>query len=539
MTTHTGYASLRSSGPLPETVNPNGMEVSFSQRTGPSEPGIITMPDGSGERRVTLQIKVDGVWKKVDTSKFRDEKTTLEAIAKKCDEIYKTTTQETDQPDTLTVYFEQKDLPESWTSATLGRIAPSYKDEVVDLTFNKLEYKTADSDQLHVIEEKTHDFDTATVGQLASSMRYLSKTIFGNQEHFLEKPKKIKSKSVANRNSEQLSNVKRTLNVQEAGSQENRCATLSIAAILLKRSNGDLQRAAARFEIPIAPIDGQDPKITLSNGLIELAARTIECSRYFQTDDELFSSVIAALNDARQPIPDRTNRQAVVQQYAAHIRQPGQMLDVPVFDALEINGIPFITLVPSQGDLILGSVSSMITFNEGLDAYDLTTVCFVVRDGLHYQPVIMDDTPNVAQQEKLRSILKTYMEKTLGQIQNLISDTQRTPDQKSVEFNNLVTSVVCQYPFDAKSRIAQMLRGAGKDFPEVPMDNDTFIYLANFAFKPVICNLDIENDDLNIENNDLDSKYSNLDFRYFDSDVEDDDSDVEVLVNNDSVIENT
>jgi hypothetical protein len=486
-------------------------QLQFKQRAVPNppvnptqsaEPGVVTMPDGS-QRRVTLEIQVNGVWKKIDPNQMNNG--CFLEIAKRCQEIYQTTTQETGQPETLTVYFEQKNLPESWTSASLGRFLPFLKDEVVDLTFQKVEYKTADSDELHVVEEKTHAFDTVKVNQLASSMTWVSKGIFGNREHFLEKSKKIDNRTKRNKatldetNSEKLSNVKQVLNVQEAGSQGNRCATLSIAAILLKRHNGDLQRAAARFEIPIAPIDGQDPKITLSNGLIELAAATIEISRYFQTDDELFSSVVAALDDAKQPIPDRTNRQAVVQQYAAHIRQAGQMLDVPVFQALEMHGIPFITLVPSQDDLVLGNVSPTIIFDaaeHSLDTYDLTTICFVVRDGLHYQPVIMNDMPNVAQQEKLRSILKNDMEKTLGQIQNLISDTQRTPDEKSVEFNNLVASVVRQYPFDAKPRIVDMLRNGLRAIDDalISTPNDIFIEGASLAFlsRPVPIIEDLE-----------------------------------------------
>ena len=119
------------------------------------------------------------------------------------------------------------------------------------------------------------------------------------------------------------------------------------------------------------------------------------------------------------------------------------MLDVQSKSSRK-EGLPIITLVPSQGDFRLGSVSHAITFDEGQEAYDLTNTLFLVRDGLHYQPVI-NDASNAAQQEKLRSILKNDMEKTLGQIQNLIADTQRTLADKSDEFNNLVTSVVCGY----------------------------------------------------------------------------------------------
>ena len=188
-----------------------GAELRFRQTTGsnppvnPAEPGIITMPDGS-ERRITLEIKVNGAWKKVDPKNIPYH---LE-IAKRCHQIYQTATQATDLPETLTVYFEHN-LSESGTF---------FKEEVIDLTFNKMEYKTADSDKLQIFDVKTHQFaaeaDAIKVNQLASSMAQVSKAIFSAPEKFLEQPTKIKTKSAAQQNSEKLAAVKRTLNVQEA-----------------------------------------------------------------------------------------------------------------------------------------------------------------------------------------------------------------------------------------------------------------------------------------------------------------------------------
>jgi hypothetical protein len=446
-----------------------GVELRFRQTTGSNpaqslEPGIVKMPDGS-ERRVTLEIQVNGVWKTVDPKK----NIPYQAIAKQCHQIYQTATQATDLPETLTVYFEQSVL-ESGTF---------FKQEVVDLTFKKIEYKTADSDKLHKIDAETHEFDVPKVNQLASEMKHVSKAIFGNREYFLEKPTKIKTKSAAEKDSEKLAAIKRTLNVQEAGSLDNRCLTLSIAAILLKKDNNFATLLENQFRIPLQ--EGDTPQITLSNMLIELAAHII-IKEEFTNSDACFDTVVAALKSAGQLITDESDRPAVAKQYADLIRLPGQMLDVPVLKALEMSGLPIIALVPSQGDLVLGSVSPTITFNEGLDAYDLTAICFVVhdRDGLHYQPVMMNET--AAQQEKLRSILKNDMEKTLGQIQNLISDTQRELADKFVEFNNLVASVVNKYPFDAKPRIVQMLRSALRIIEEDAVPNDIFIGRAADAF---------------------------------------------------------
>ena len=56
---------------------------------------------------------------------------------------------------------------------------------------------------------------------------------------------------------------------------------------------------------------------------------------------------------------------------------------MPLFNALELHGINIVTLVPDKGDLVLGSISELITFDEAIDKTDLTSFCFIVRDGLH------------------------------------------------------------------------------------------------------------------------------------------------------------
>src|SRR5579863_2648477 len=323
------------------TMTIYGGQLRFKQSAGSNlstdEPGVITMLDG--KRKITLEIKVDGAWKKVDPKYIR-----ISDIAAQCHQIYKTTTQNNDLPETLTVYFEQH-LSKSGIFF--------FKKEVVDLTFKKIEYKTADSDKLQVFDVTTHEFatqaDAAKVNELASQMKQVSKEIFSNSKAFLEQPTKIKNKSTTEKDSEKLAAVKKTLNVQEAGSRDNRCLTLSIAAILLKKCDGNLQTAAKEFDVTFE--EGEEPLITLSNKLIEIAAQTIENPKFYNQDD-CFDSVVAALKSAKQPITDEKDKQAVAQQYATLIRLPSQMLDVPVLKALEKQGLPIITLVPSQGDLV-------------------------------------------------------------------------------------------------------------------------------------------------------------------------------------------
>jgi hypothetical protein len=463
----------------------DGARLAFSK----NESGIITMPDGT-KARVTVEIKVNGVWKAVEPSKIPDGD--LENLAKRCQNIYNKLST-AGQTKSLTVYFQQTPASESFTGTILGKFFDSYKNIPAGLEVTKIEYQTNDSDTPQVMELKDYKLGPLEQALQAEAMEIADFTniVFANREALTTPALKplpgVDQKLL--KNGKNLEAIKQVLNVQEAGSQENRCATLSVASILLKRKGGNLKAAANEFDIPLNK-PGTTDQITLSNGLIELATQRIESDPQFTQPEsnQLFSNIIASLNDARQNIPDSDNRKAVVEQYANLIRQPGQMLDVPIFDALQMQGIPFITLVPNQtrDDFILGSVSGLISFDadHSIDTYDLTNICFVVREGLHYRAIIMNENPNLAQGEKLRSILRNDMNKTLGQIATLAADSRPAKD-KWAEMKNLITSVVTQYPADAKPIIIQKLP-TGKKFNDADIseeaDQDAFILATAHAF---------------------------------------------------------
>ncbi len=486
-----------------------GAQLKFTQKAGPlattpaqtDEPGVITLPDGR-KFKVKIQLKLggpEGAKHDVDVSKFGDEY--LLDLALKCVGLYDAATHKAGNPKSFTVHFQQHIPNESLQSSTIGKIFNRFKDHPATLTelkFKKLEYQTA-SNTKEVFDLEKDQFvdenDAQIVNRMLDGITPYSKGIFANLDHFISKPKKTQPKNEAELNSEKLAAVERVLNITDNNGAGNRCLTLSAATILLKKHGGDLQAAAAEYKIPIDPKVGETSQTTLSNGLIELAARTIESDDRFITPDtkdnenQLFSNIVACLTAAKQNIADPNNRVAVAKQYADLIRHSGEMLDASIFDALSIRGIPFITLVPTpaQDDLILGSVSGTISFDSeerSVEKYDLTTICFVVRNGLHYKAVVMSDTPNAAQMEKLRLIIKNDMNKTLGQIQNLITDQTRTSAQKSVEFNNLATYVVTKYPFDTKPRIIQMLRDARRTIDDdlISAENNIFIEGASLAF---------------------------------------------------------
>lgn len=464
----------------PTTID--AAQLRFTQRAGPANPAapgaaqaqadssVVTL--NGKQYKITVEILVNGEWKKVDTSKFGTQASS--ALAQKCQQIYQQITHDSTSAGTISVYFKTKDAAK-------------------DLTFQKLEYKTAGSPQLKTFDIEKDEFEAETDAQrvdtIARLLLPLSSRLFSNPEHYIAAPARVRraQQTAQQPVTQTLSSVKQLLNVQEAGSQENRCATLSIATILLQRHNGNLNAAAQAYNIPLTNVGATD-QITLSNGLIELAARTLETQTHMFVGNQTYSNIVAALKDAGQSIANESNRKAVVAQYANLIRKSGQMSDVPVFDALALSGIPFITLVPNQAqnDLVLGSVSGLISFDtaeHSLDNYDLTTICFVVRDGLHYQAVQMNGS--LAQVTKLRSILRNDMEKTLGQIQDLLNDSSPISNNKAIEFELLIEYVVNQYSFDSKPRIVQMLANANKAMgnDSASKSNNDFIADAMAAFR--------------------------------------------------------
>jgi hypothetical protein len=480
----------------------NGADLKFTQKAGAivtgalaqaDEPGIITLPDGR-KLKVTIELQAHGVWKKVETSKLPNAY--LTELVEKCQQIYTTTTHATGQPKSLTVVFKNNNASESLKSSILGKFSNRFKEHVVQLDLKKIEYKIPGSDQMQVFDLETNELEAADaikVNTLLNQIAPFAKRLLANAETLTSLKKRKRSADAepqSRRNEQQLNSVKRVLNVQDAGAAENRCASLSIASILLHKHSENLQNVAAKYKIPLKPQPGEPPLVTLSNGLIALAADIIETNPIFSDQDPRnvhFDNIVAALADAGQTISDPA-RPAVVKQYADLIRRPWQMLDIPVFDALQMHGIPFITLVPSpsQDDLILGAVSHTISFDSSsIDTYDLTTICFVVREGLHYQPVIMDAIPpNPAQVAKLRSILKNDMTNTLRQIAALVAKPG-APDTKFNELTNLMNSVVNRYPVDAKPIIIQMLTDERRLFDKETLrnaNNNGFIQEAVLAF---------------------------------------------------------
>jgi hypothetical protein len=326
-----------------------------------------------------------------------------------------------------------------------------------------------------------------------------------NNPRFITNSKKIK-RNPDPKKSEKLKAVEDTLNVKDAGADENRCAALSVARILLHRNGDNIEQAAnAFFQIPIVPRDGEDNRITLAKGLIELAAQRIETDPEFVTNESYYASICAALIAASRnpsiiadesklkPIQaalaiagDLNNRQTVVQLYANLIRQPWQMLDVPFFDALKQLGLPVITLKRSRDDYIFGNISNM-RFNQSIEEFDLNAVCFVVHAGLHYQPIIMDENPNPAQATKLLSILTNDLNTRLRQLERDVkaqSKSKLPNDQKQNFIAPKIRDLLNIYPYYAKRCIFDLLRG-NRNFDEVRLNaasNADFVAEATRAF---------------------------------------------------------
>ncbi len=435
----------------------SGAGLRFAQRAGPnapvnpaqaSEPGIVTM--NGKDYRITLEIQVNGVWKKVDPKTISNSDHL--DIAEQCHKIYQKTTQKTDQPNSITVYFEQKNLQESWTSWALGTFDSSYKDEVVDLTFNKIEYKTANSDELHVWDIKTHDFTTKTdaikVNELARSMTKVSKAIFGNPEQFLERTTKIKNQPVDPvtksqpvdpvtksqpvdpvTKSQPVDSVTKSMSqaVSDAGTTENRCASLSLAKRELAQRTPE--EIIARYELPETLIPSltnetnSDAKIQLlSEALIEKAANNIIINLGFRDpyitlqNQPCLAAIERALIEYQSShvefeIPATPDEKVAV--YASLIRQSNFMLDLPFFLALEQ---PFIIIrKDNKNNFMIDVKGHHYTIPDTIKNCDLEDVNIVYYNGVnHYQSVILSEN---AQKEAMRTLLRKDID---GQIEGFI-----------------------------------------------------------------------------------------------------------------------
>lgn len=410
----------------PSTPSPSvtGASLSFKPKapavTTPADPtGIVTI--GDRKFKVTIEIQIEGVWKKIDPAKFDTvEKFILQNLVNKCHGIYTSVTKDKGRPRLITVHFQNNHTTESILSKTIGKVFKRFKEDIVPVDFKKLEYQTTDADATEVFDPALEELEDSSVSDIRVHLKELApftQHVYKNSRHLTSKDKRP------------VDPVSKTIDesIKDAGAVGNLCAALSLAKIELdKHSPEDIVRKYgldAAVTAQLRSASSEEQIVLLANHLVEKAAEIIEMSVFFRDDtihDQTKPCLDAVTTALRAMGEDDTGTpEEIVKRYAALIRNPGTMLDLPFFLAL---GGPFIIVhkphpsAPNQ-IMVIGRDFRIREKIEDLDFNDVNILFF--NSQVHYQAIILDDDEKVAaMQQLIRRDIDAQIKDLVARLQN-------------------------------------------------------------------------------------------------------------------------
>jgi len=413
------------------------------------------MADGR-KMKVTVEIKVNFVWKKVDTSKYSDEKDVLKKLITRCEGIYATTTKESDKPKSLTVHFERNNNTESfWKSRVLGKVFTSLKEDIIQLDFKKLEYKTTASDTTQVFDLENEELGTLETSMVRAHLRVLApvaKGIYYDAHRLTANRKKTKNQS------DPVSAVIDKC-IEDAGAKGNRCAALSLAKIELDKNS--IEDIVDNYELDEDFTEDfnlarPEHKLEmLAEALVQKTADTIEDTdpdNPFLDEDIQdhrqpgLAAIKYALREMKQS--DTGTAEEITERYAGIIRQPGQMLDLPFFLALEQ---PFIIIhkphpaAPNK-IMVLGEDFIIPDTIEDCDLDDVNILFYNSRD--HYQSVTLESRdPDITDKNEtaMRVLIRREMDQRIDSLINRLK-TPGVGADAIVEERKDALDLYAQYP---------------------------------------------------------------------------------------------
>lgn len=394
------------------------------------EPGIITLSDGR-KIEVAIYVKVNFVRKKVDTSKYRDEKAVLEKLINRCEGIYAATTKDSGKPKSLTVRLQRNNNTESfWKSRVLGKVFTSLKEDVINLDLKKLEFKTTGSDVTEVFDLENEELGTLETYMVQAHLEALdpvAKGIYHNPRHFTSKSKKTTTppKDPASATIDHC--------IKEAGAKGNLCAALSLAKIELDKHS--IEDIVEKYDFDPRLIEvikkastEEAGRIILAEALVHKAASAIESidpNNPFLREDikDPRRPCLAAIERAFaehqkdtsdfERIPTKENK---LRLYAQLMRN-GNMLDLPFFLALEQ---PFIivhkpTPTAPNNIMALGEAFRIPDTIENCDLDNVNILFYNSRD--HYKAVILtNDEHKKAMRELIRREIDNQIDSLINRL---------------------------------------------------------------------------------------------------------------------------
>jgi hypothetical protein len=386
-----------------------------------------------------LEMMVNGKWEEVNLKKY----TLAERndLIQACLKIHTSMLGNISGGKTLTYHFENQQNEKQTFS---NRLRGNYETSVV---FKKIESTTEDGKtEVHKIEEFTPAVQLTvrhTLGKVATKF----KEVFAKPQEHLKTPNRQPIQD--------MSAVDKILNVVDAGSADMRCAARSVALIMMSNNNGDLSEASAEEE------EEEDLVGALAEGLIQNAVASIQDNDSFvDVHHEHHAHIIAALADAGHPAQPNETPRALVDRYAQLMGTPGEMLDAPFFDALDIQNQSFVTLEAVDGRYEIRRISSNICLSEKIDTHQLENIYFVVYvNQNHYRAVIRNGEEN--QLALLQDIMKADMNKSLNELKTTLAQMTLTTANfrnNCNELEGIIKHLITTYPADSKTAILQALK---------------------------------------------------------------------------------
>ncbi|MBS0647815.1 MAG: hypothetical protein JSS10_01165 [Verrucomicrobia bacterium] len=438
--------------PLPHDAKVTFTPAAHAGLTSTTTPATIKI-QGKTFKIDYIRLEKDG--QKYDVTNLSQAE--LKVIAEQCRDIFEKIITDGEVPKQFAVKLERQNQAGSLISGVLGKFFDRFKTPLAPLELKTLEYQTSGG-KTKTVEIKEEQ--KTEVQAEIQAIDQLTLKVFASHELYT-KPVEKKSPE----KTKQHKFIQET--IQEAGATGNKCAALSIAKKELTLSTPE--NIVRKYNLPPALIaelaskKGEAQIKQLSDALIQKAADTIgsqEDANPFLDDKckmqnkPCFAAVHTALVAHQQAHPDfviPTDRKIAVASYAALMRQPGNMLDMPFFLAL---GVPFLIMREFDDGYDFTEMSDSLVIPGKVKDFDLSQTNILFYNGTnHYQAVILRDK---AHSDAVKAKLKQALDETMREFIKVIGKDSLTRQAFEVYSSGFI-KLVKLYP-EARQEIIQKLK---------------------------------------------------------------------------------
>ncbi len=429
--------------------------------------------------KISVQPHAHADKKEISLEGLSDEQ--MRKIATRCQRLYDLLHSNEDQLEKVRLTFT-RGFSEPTLLDRLAQIFSKYRWKPEPLEISSISTtKTGGEEKTEKIDSRVHadqEEIKQNIDQLAQAIRYP-----GQEEldiiSYPPIPRSLRS-SGPNDFSDSLSKDLSKY-VTEAGSAGNRCAALSIAHRELERHNENLQEIITKYALDQNLFEGVEEnkkKQTLSDALIKKAIQHIKTDKRFKND--WFNSILVALNQANQVKADRDRqispkakedpeteegREAIIGEYTELIRQDGEMLDWPLFLAL------------NQPCLILqrntdGALSYRVATFQDMES-NLTNAKephLILYNGVHYQPICLPKDKETALLERIKQENKANLLR--GIRKELISKEGKPEQERITALTHSIKNFLEQHP-GSNSELVKLLKIYRKNPGQLPEESIT------------------------------------------------------------------